>query len=366
MQRRTRSLALGLAAGPLLAAIGSGPAAAQEDPFADAPASAYYPYASGPGFSVGGVVRAFYGYSDDTIGTMGGDTVSSVVLEEAQPYVEYATGNTIVRVNFEMSSGSVELEDAYVAMQMKDWLGVKVGNFKPRVLQSASADPETIVFRNRTILGERFDFFDEGVEVTGYEDPFRWFLAVQNGPDGTGDGYFSSARLEWSSYEDELGLGEGQRGAPDYLICDVGFFGFFDSATDSSVFDAGGFGLDLTLTMGAWYGHMEFCHLEDNFLQVPVPVHGNPVLFLEPDSNPFSMTLGRAHDERWVGMFRWERTGDSSDTDHLALAVNHFPNKSSLAIIGDLSYYESRGPSGWVYSIGMSFGANRPSRVREY
>jgi len=46
--------------------------------------------------------------------------------------------------------------------------------------------------------------------------------------------------------------------------------------------------------------------------------------------------------------------------------VNHFPNKSSLAIIGDLSYYESRGPSGWVYSIGMSFGANRPSRVREY
>jgi len=315
--------------------------------------------------SYGGLIRAFWGMSDDTIVTLG-DPVASVLLDEAQVFTEFTRGTMLIRTQLELSSGTARLEDGYIAFRAGDSLGVRVGQFKPRILHSASANPETLVFRDRTILGERFDFYDHGVEVSGAQDPFRWFVSLVNGPDGQEDGYFSAGRVEWASYESELGLAEGARGAPDYLICDVGLFGFFDSATKSSVFDAGGYGIDLTLTLGPWYAHTEFTHLEKFFPASPVSVHGNPTLVLAPDSSPLSMTFGHRIGEEWVANARWERADDVPHTDHYAFALNHFPGNGSLMITGDVSYYETRGPQGLVFSLGMTIGANRPSHVREY
>ena len=317
------------------------------------------------GLSLGGLLRAFFTTGDDTILTFG-DPVASVRLDEAQVYGELERGDFLLRAQLELESGTAVLEDGYVAWTPCDGLALKLGQFKPRILHSASVDPERLVLRDRTLLGEGFDTYDHGVELSGYDDPFRWFVAVTNGADGEGDGAFSSARLEWSVYEGELGLAEGAHGAPNHLVADFGFFVFFDSATKSSGFDAGGFGADLAFTIGPWFAHSELAVLRDFFPQTTVAVHGQPAVTLQPDSHPVAVTLGNHFASDWQATFRWEGADDLVDTDHYAVSLNHFAHGGSLVFTGEVGYYEANGPQGWVYSLGATVGANRPSHVREF
>lgn len=344
MKRLPRAVAPALF---LLPAVSVSAAALQEEPVQEL-------------LSYGGLVRAFWSFSDATIATGGGDPVLAVFLEDVQPYFELAYSDALVRVQLELAGGTAVLEDGWVGWDPPDLMGFKTGQFKPRVLHSASADPETLVFRDRTLLGERFDYYDRGAELSGGGDAIHWFLAVTDGQDGDKTGVITSARIEWSVYEEELGLAEGARDSPNYLRAEFGFFGLTDSASAGSAADGGGYGMDFAMTLGPYYLHTEFAHLGNSFPDEPIFVDGNPAVFLAPDSTPFGLTFGKRLGEDWQTSFRWQIADDAVNTKYLGLAVNFFPNAGAVTFTSDVSRYEADGPEGWVFNVGVSVGASRP------
>ena len=312
------------------------------------------------------LLRAFYGYGDAAVFPFD-DSVSSLDLEEAQITGEYTLADSVlIRTQLDVADG-VELEDAYVAWSPHRYFGFKFGQFRPRVLFSATADPGSLVFRDRTFLGERFDFFEPGIEWSGSEDTLRWFLAALNGTDGGEDGIFASARLEWSVYEGELPRSEGTYGVPDYLRSEFGFFGFVDTSFASSTSDASGFGLDFAMSLGPWYTHAEVAHVEDAFLPVGLPVLDTQTIVIPGEADPFSVTFGRRFGERIQTNLRWQRPDDVVETDHFGLSSNYLfhagdETRVPIGLTAEISYFDSNRDDGFAFSLGVSYGSNRANQ----
>lgn len=95
--------------------------------------------------------------------------------------------------------------DAYGEVNVADSFNIRLGRFRPPVLQSALIDRNRTVFIDRSILGSIFATRDEGAMVNGDFERVGWYLAVQNGTDGVADDYLFTGRLT----VDILGEGAG-------------------------------------------------------------------------------------------------------------------------------------------------------------
>src|SRR5688572_18469461 len=143
-------------------------AAAQQAPAAQSPAtqspapqslapqskSALLPAASEP-FSFGWLVRAFYTKSpEEAEGPLADADASGFVLEDVDGYFRYETADVALRLGVDLDElaegGELEVEDAFGRWQVRDWLGLAVGRFKPRVVRSASVPADGLLFRERT------------------------------------------------------------------------------------------------------------------------------------------------------------------------------------------------------------------------
>ena len=208
---------LGATAAPLEAATSSFPSRGDDewsslDRDIEALASGWS--TQGGGLVFRGLLRALYGYANDTNGNLfiGTDDISGFAIERAQIEVEGSVEDYSFRMQYEAAGGVAALLDAYAAWQINEYVRFTMGNFRPPLLYESLLDDSHRLFVLRTDAGELFYGRDVGARLDGRYDRLRWTVATQNGADNIGDDMAISGRLGLDI------LGDGQklsRGAYD-------------------------------------------------------------------------------------------------------------------------------------------------------
>ena len=314
------------------------------------------------GLSWGGIVRAFYTYSQDDIATGGGDDISGFSVNDADLYFNVAVGDFVGRVSADFAPDGPELEDGYGTWLVADWFTVTLGQFKPRVVRSGIVDPETLVFKERTFLGASFDFWDVGVQVAGHYDQFDWWLAVTNASTGQRSDHLFVGRGEWAYYDEAWGDVEGAHGAPINLRLLFGIFAY--TFTDVPGDGGDGWGGDMALTMGPHSLHAEVMGIDNGIFLANNSLRDMPSLVLDGRGRPFSATYGYLFANRWQLAARYQNLDDDRDTKIFSGAVNWFPLEDGpVGWVLDVTHVDSKGPDGLVISVGVNVGLSRSPRL---
>ena len=298
---------------------------------------------------MGVLLRVFFANTDEDLGL----EINGFDFNELDIWAQTSLDGFDARINVDASDGTLVLEDAYVNWRKDEKVGVRVGSFKPRVLFSNEADPNHLLFNDRTVLGEFFDFWDTGVEASGrLTENFDYYVALTNGDNGPADDSLLVLRGEWSVNGGSLRPREGSRGLQDVREIQIGAVVYDDTGDDET-----GFGLDAIAHQGDWSAQFEVMSLDDglggpSFLDaVPVP--------LAPDSTPWALTGSFLTQDGFQIAGRLQDTDNATDTMIWSAGVNWFPDATDLAVIGEVAYFEGD-DDGLVFQIGTSLGIWRP------
>ena len=219
------------------------------------------------------------------------------------------------------SSSNEQLEDAYVSgpTSFCGNLTLTGGRFKPRFLVSGFQDPEVGVFPDRTLMGQGFDRWDEGVWADYRRDRVYAGVSITNGEFNTNDRYLYLFRAE-VELGDEDSTGNGMVGGT-----------FFD---DDSIMGMDGrfYGLDFSGRTGRFQLDGEIGKYEDGvpngYLSSRDSIFNAAGLSLSPDSSPWDVTFSADLNERWGVGLRYENL-DSLDEDQIVgLAGRYSPHES--------------------------------------
>ena len=146
-------------------------------------------------FSWGVLIRTFFTQSEKEAGDGVSDAdVSGFVFEDADLWLALDHEDFSARVSADLEQDGGVLEDAHATFRALDWLAVRMGQFKPRVVRSGSVPEDGLLFRERTFLGAAFDAWDDGVELGGHYDQFDWWVALTFGP--------YAFNVEWAQLDD--------------------------------------------------------------------------------------------------------------------------------------------------------------------
>lgn len=305
----------------------------------------------------GGLVRAFYGYSENQFDAVGTGELSGFTLNDVDVFTEASFGDFSVRASFDAGGGEAELEDGYAVLPWGDASRLRIGRFKPHVLRSASIDPENLLFKERTFLGSAFDRWDLGAEFFGEYDDFSYWFSATNGASGQGADHFYAARLEWLFYDPGLPLAEGARDRQDLLRMVAGATIFAESFTPGT-HDNDGWGLDGALALGPWAFHVEWLSLDTGFEGTQGEGRERPIVFAG-NSSPIALTFSCRFDEHWQGALRMDRADNDDDTEKRALALQYLPDERAVTWIFEAVDLQSDGEDGLVLHAGIAIGASR-------
>jgi hypothetical protein len=305
------------------------------------------------GRSFGVLVRAFFTNAPEEAGTAGRD-LSGNVFEDVDAYVAAEQGPFELRLGADFDQGDARLEDAWVRAACCEWLGLRLGQFKPRVVRSGSIPDDGLLFRERSFLGAAFDLWDDGVELGGHYDQFDYWLALTDGSNGSDSDHFWSARGEWALYDSALEDREGARGAPNHLRVLLGAALFDDVVASTS--DGGGYGADLALTFGPYAFHGEWASLEDSFVRT-IDVFDGQLLTLG-DGDPLSFTLARRMGERFEAAVRFQRADDADSTEAFTLGASYVPASAPVRFVADLALVEGDSQDFSIFSLGLQAGSS--------
>lgn len=305
------------------------------------------------------LLRAFYNYSDDLLAGAEDDSISGVRLVDADVAFDIGSGDTAARISFDLDSSEGMLEDGWVRWTKEEWLVFKVGHLKPRALYSSEADPEFLLFHDRTFLGGSFDLWDLGFEVSGHYDWFDWFATVSNGVTGVTNQHLYVLRGEASFYDMAFPPAEGARGAPRHRRVMLGATYFRESYSPGAE-EADGFATDMLLTYGPWGWHYEYASLDSGWDDRPIYGVGAAPLLLRGGKSPWSTTLSRMYGPEWEAAFRWQDIADRTQATMGGFALRYYPHEGPLSYVAEVSDTESDGEHNWTFRVGINVGRSRP------
>jgi len=129
------------------------------------------------------------------------------------------------KISFDLNTddGAV-LQDAYARWKFMDGVNFTMGRFRNATLTSSLREENTQMFLDRTIAGSLFDNRDEGFMVSGNFSMLNYWVAVQNGNDGTEDDLDISVRVAADVMGKGAGSVEGAYGAAEGTNLTVGAF----------------------------------------------------------------------------------------------------------------------------------------------
>lgn len=283
---------------------------------------------------VSGLIRSSFAWNDDDLNEAAfNDDTSGFNLDDADVSLEGEVGDFDWRVSADFGTDFIGaniavLEDAYVGWSCGEQFDMRLGQFKPRILRTASIDPEHQFFQERTLLGSSLDFWDEGVGFMGTYDPISWYVSVMNGSNDFLSDHLYSARVEWS-FGNGAGAGESAMGASDEVSGTLG--GAFAGDDTQSGSDTSVFVIDLAGTMGQIGLFAEVADLDDDVNLSTgsdvwtVPPSGGPIpSWIDPDSTPWDATVTYAINEEFEAAVRWQDMDNSDDTSLLSVGLNWY------------------------------------------
>jgi len=344
-----------------LALAGDGRVAGRDDPWEgiDRALAALAPGTDARPFSHGILVRTFYTAStDEAKGVLDGVDVSGFVFEDLDAFIAYQEGASSLRLSAEVESGEVQLEDAYARWLYRDALALTAGQFKPRVMRSASMPASELLFRERTFVGAAFDDWDDGLELGGHYDQWDYWLALTDGANGSESDHFTSARVEWALYDAAFEDREGARGAPNHMRALLGVAWFLDAAQSNA--DGGGWAGDLAVTFGPYSFHGEWAGLDEEFARTIDVFNG--YLITLGDGDPLAATLSRRIGEDGEVALRFQRADDSDSTESFGIGANWNAGGGPARFVADLELVEGDTRDFTLFSLGLVLGSSGLTR----
>jgi hypothetical protein len=308
-------------------------------------------------FAWGALVRSYYTVSPAEAGA-GAEDLSGHVFEDAALHFSGGAGGLSWRLGAEFADGGGRIEDAYAAWRGPGETQLTLGQFRPRVLRSASLPEETLLFRERTFLGAAFDAFDDGLELAGHYDQFDGWFALTDSGNGSDSDHFWSLRGEWALYDDAWEDAEGARRAPNHLRVLLGAFLFEDVAASAA--DGGGHGLDVALTFGPYALHGEWADLEQDFARPCDVFNGHLVLL--GDGDPVALTAARRLGEEFEAALRFQRAEDGDDTQSFGVGASWAPVSGAARFALDAASVEADSRDFTLVSVGIVLGSSGRTR----
>ncbi len=313
--------------------------------------------AADTGRSQGVLLRTYYTNAPAEAGA-GTRDLSGQVFEDVDVFVAFDRGDVALRLSADFDQGDARLEDAHARWQSVDWFTLTFGQFKPRVVRSASVPADGLLFRERSFLGAAFDGWDDGFELGGHYDQFDYWLAATDGSNGEQSDHFWSARGEWALYDAAWDDLEGARGAPNHLRVLLGAT-FFEDVTLSAA-DGGGYAADFALTFGPYSFQAEWANLDPSFART-IDVFDGALLTLG-DGQPRAATLSRRVGESAEAAVRFQAADDADSTEALSLGANWSPGQAPVRFAADLALVSGDSRDFSVFSLGLVVGSSGLSR----
>ena len=336
------------------------------------------------GTDIGALIRStFYTSSDFDGGT--GEDLLGLSLEDARLWANGTLGDFGWRISMDFAENELDdgfgndvpvtylakaaagelgendldatIQDAYAVWNFSEAVSLTWGRFRaPRSLAS-TFHQDSLLFTQRTVLGDFGYRFDEGVMISGrYDGGLNWYLSAQNGVDGTDDDLNFTARLELLS-----GTGaskkEGAYDSSNSLNATLG-------ATYEDDSETGNYWLvDLAGTSGRLGYHAEFYGFEDDGTEALGFATGtsflDPVSTFAEDANPWSATLSYLiAPESSEFAVRYEDLDDQADTTLLSLGYNYYLAGHNAKLQFGYSMIDSddNALDGNIVSIGLTLG----------
>jgi hypothetical protein len=321
------------------------------------------------------LIRAVYSYSTDDIATAGGDDTSGASFNDVDIAFWGAQGPYTWRINADIDDNEggdqdafLTLEDAWVRWTCGEYFDAYVGNMKARISRSNSTDPEKLLFIDRTALGSAFDFWDNGVAVTGRQEQIFWGAWILNGSNGHESDHLSVLRGEFD-FGSGAGEYEGAMGSSDTLNGTIGLTFLNDDATTGTT--------DTNLWLLDFHGNVsqvgfgaEIADIDDDLAGSTDEDFSNvfPSLNFYGDTQPWSIYGSYAVNPEWEVGVRYEDLDngeDSSGTSQedntiLSLGVNYYRG-TNAKWQAQYSMFDadSSFPDGDIFEIGFAIGATR-------
>lgn len=302
-------------------------------------------------FEAGALIRAFWAYADGDLG----QDFNGFGFNDVDIWAEMDLDNFEFRVNFDASTGTTILEDAYARWLKSESLEVSFGNFKPNTLFSATVDPDHLVLNDRTILGTLFDRWDLGVGAAGDIEKLGYFVSVTNGANGPADNTLLVARAEFRVHgEERVPLQEGNHGLEEQEI-KIGAVYYSDTGNEEI-----GFGIDALARAERYGGLVEYMRFGDG-------LSGNAVfpfltVSLVPDSSPFTATGWVNLDDNFQIAARYQSSDNNDALDIVGGGLTFFPEDLPMAITADANFYSDDTNDGFALQIGVTVGHWRRQR----
>ncbi|HKX45697.1 MAG TPA: hypothetical protein VJP77_03275, partial [Planctomycetota bacterium] len=304
---------------------------------------------------VGALVRAHWRYSSDFEDALGGNTnglylddlrlwakgdvtdfewaLSVDFANDGDPNAPSGKGRSFDQAfSIARTPGEQDLEgtlrDGWGQWNLGGAYAVRVGSFVAPLTLSTSVEAERLMFVRRSYFGEIFDVPDPGAMLAGNLDMFSYYVALQNGRDGTTEDLSLSGRLDYH-LAGTPSIAEGALGAQGNLLGTIGGF-YYD---DGSFSDGEVFGADARLAasgislMGEWAIFGEGWGLDDPDSAVPGIFGG------VEESQPWSASAGyMLVPDQWELAVRWEELDNDTDDERLTAGLNWYLNGHSAKL----------------------------------
>ncbi|HVS11821.1 MAG TPA: porin [Planctomycetota bacterium] len=212
------------------------------------------------------------------------------------------------------SPGSVTVLDAYAAWNATDMVKVQLGHFRPPFLGSSMIDENNLLFIDRSVNGEFWDFRDLGAQVGGTWEQVSWAVAAMNGGDAQGDELAISGRIAFDALgTDPSPMSEGAYGIgdEDHLTLGLGYYSDDDNTDD---FTAMGF--DVRYARGAFCVGLEIVDNDDG---------AEAATLTGSSGTPWSIYASfMLSPEQWEVAVRYEDLDDDDDTTRATAGLNYY------------------------------------------
>jgi hypothetical protein len=276
------------------------------------------------GVAVSGFLRSSYvGWSDADVGGFS--------IDDAQIWVNGTVGDFGVTIQTEASdSPNLPFEvGALGDLNATEMIKVQMGQFRPAVLGSSLRNENSLLFINRSFLGEIFSYRDQGVQANASFGMINAAVYVQNGDDGVLDEISFGLRAD-ATIMGTASANEGALGASGDPSLTVGL-GFTD---DKGILLDQVIAVDANFTMGALGFSAEIVDF-DTANTTPFNVAGSFVIM--PDQLEAAIRYEDFDDvdnTNWITVganwylqghaAKWQFNYITSSSDDAALETDHF------------------------------------------
>ena len=286
------------------------------------------------GVEVGGLLRNTYRDG----GTTGGWAFEDTIVNMQGTLEEFSW-----RVSFDLASGGLVLEDAYVVWGCGEDLSVLWGQFNAPMFRSGHIDPEVMLFIDRSLIGANYAGFDNGVALMGDYNGLGYTIAALNGSDG------ASEDLTWFGHAN-YNLGNGACTCCDGALHGGdemdGTFGVSYMDHENDGLDAV-LGLEFTMTMGQFSLQAELADGNDDDLA------GASGL----GSAPNSIAFGYLFADNMEAAFRHEDRDNAADEARDTFGLNYYQHGHNAKWA--INYIDDDASADEVIAVGLTVGASR-------